>query len=239
MNNFFNRIHPVKDFFLNLAQKEFRVFMVVFFVVTTGWLFVIISSNVKDGSTQKFDESIIELFRQPGDKSKPIGNEEISNSVRDITALGSGTVLFIITAGVAGFLILRKDYHSLLMVLFAVIGGALIDMWFKDLFGRERPLLVYRLVQANSLSFPSGHSMMSAVVYLSLAVLVSRILIRRIMRLYVIITALFLSLIIGLSRIYLGVHYPTDVLGGWTLGLFWAGICWFVQYYTERVFNKK
>ncbi len=238
MNKFFSRIHPVKDFIFNLAQKEFRLFFTIFIIVTAGWLFIIIASNVKDGSTQNFDQGIIELFREPGTKSKAVGSEELTNTMRDITALGGGPVIFIITLSVTGFLILRKDYHSVFLVLFAVIGGALIDLWFKHLFGRTRPLLEYQLVQEHTLSFPSGHSMMSAVIYLSLAVLVSRILVRRIMRLYVIIVAILLSFIIGISRIYLGVHYPTDVIGGWSLGLAWAGVCWFISYYTERKFTK-
>lgn len=238
MNSFFSRIHPLKDLIVNLAHKEFRLFFTVFIIVTAGWLFIIIAANVKDGSTQKFDQSIIELFREPGTTSKPVGPEGLPGTMRDITALGGAPVIFIITIAVTGFLVLRKDYHSIFLVLFAVIGGALIDQWFKHLFGRARPLLEYRLVQEYSLSFPSGHSMMSAVIYLSLAVLVSRILVRKIMRLYVIIVAILLSFIIGISRIYLGVHYPTDVLGGWSLGLAWAGICWFISYYTERKFTK-
>lgn len=235
----FRKIHPIKDFIYNLAQKEFRIFFTVFLTVTAGWIFFIVANNVSEGSTQEFDEQVIKLLRVPEDAGKSLFSDEITGAVRDITALGGGTVLFIITLSVTGFLLLRKDYHSVLLVLFAVIGGALLGFWLKDMFGRERPLLIYRLAHADSLSFPSGHSMMSAVVYLSLAVLVARTLVRRLMRVYVIVVALLLSLMIGLSRIYLGVHYPTDVLGGWTLGLTWAGFCWFLAYYTERRFKKE
>jgi undecaprenyl-diphosphatase len=109
-----------------------------------------------------------------------------------------------------------------------------MDIQLKELFGRIRPEIVPNLVPVLSFSFPSGHSMMSAIVYLSLASLIARIQKRLRDKIYIILIAIFLSFIIGVSRVYLGVHYATDVLGGWSLGLAWAAFCWLIAWYISQ-----
>jgi undecaprenyl-diphosphatase len=163
----------------------------------------------------------------------------LSEAMRDITALGGGVSIILITFFVAGFMILRKQYSILWFLLFATIGGALLSVGLKELFGRERPTIVLHLMTVNSLSFPSGHSMMSMVVFLTQASLLARIEKSWKIRTYIISIALFLSFIIGISRIYLGVHYPTDVLAGWAMGLTWASICWIAVWYIQRKKAKR
>jgi len=216
-----------------LMNIEIRVILAFFVVVSLIWIFFILANAVNAGTTQKLDVKIIEYFRNPADNS-PAGPVWLPDVMRDITSLGGGTVITIITLIVIFYLIINKKYNEMILVLTAVIGGAVIGFGLKEIFGRERPDLIFRLVDVKSLSFPSGHSMMSTVIYLSLAALLSRIERERKVRVYIISVALFLSFIIGLSRIYLGVHYPTDVIGGWTIGLAWAAICWFFAKYLQR-----
>jgi undecaprenyl-diphosphatase len=132
------------------------------------------------------------------------------------------------------YLALKKEIRSIVFVLSAVIGGGILVQILKFLFARPRPEIVPQLVSEVTMSFPSGHSAMSAVVYLSLAVLISRIENSRKTRVFLISSALIISFIVGLSRVYLGVHYPTDVLAGWMIGLFWALLCWFIASIIEN-----
>lgn len=234
-----HRLLTLKDLLHNFAFRDIRVLMAAFLLVSATWVFVEIADEVNEGSTREFDEWVLKTLRNAENYEVPRGPKWLPESVRDITALGGGMVLALLTLSVAGFLILRKEYNILWLVLFAVIGGALIDVALKDLFARERPNVVMKLMTATSFSFPSGHSMMSMVVYLSLGSLIARLQTRRRIRVYIIGIALFLSLIIGLSRIYLGVHYPTDVLAGWSMGLAWASLVWFVARYIQNKSEKK
>ncbi len=125
------------------------------------------------------------------------------------------------------------------LILGATIGGGVLGLLLKEIFGRPRPGCNLSFNAATSLSFPSGHSMMSMVLYLSFAALLIRIPYKRSIKIYIISIALFLSIIIGISRIYLGVHYATDVLAGWSIGLAWASFCWLFAHYLEQRKNKK
>ena len=103
----------------------------------------------------------------------------------------------------------------------------------KAAFDRPRPNVDHYSYVVTS-SFPSGHSMMSAVVYLTLGSLLTRVLPARGVKIYLIVVALLLTLLVGLSRVYMGVHYPTDVLAGWTAGLVWAMLCWLAARYLQK-----
>jgi undecaprenyl-diphosphatase len=119
---------------------------------------------------------------------------------------------------------MRKP-HMAVLVVAAGGGGLALNHALKTLFARQRPSVVPPLDTVHSLSFPSGHAMLSAAVYLSLAVLVARLLAARRARAYVLAVAATLTVLIGLTRVYLGVHYPTDVLAGWVAGCVWALSC--------------
>jgi undecaprenyl-diphosphatase len=146
--------------------------------------------------------------------------------MRDFTALGSLGVLTFLSLAVVGFLILQGKRRTALLVVVAVGGGIVVSMLAKVGFNRPRPDLVAHGARVATASFPSAHSMMAAVVYLTLGALVARVQPRLDMRLYLIGLAAALTAIVGFSRIYLGVHWPTDVLAGWTLGAAWALGCW-------------
>nr|WP_247718202.1 phosphatase PAP2 family protein [Qipengyuania proteolytica] len=142
--------------------------------------------------------------------------------MRDLTALGGVTVLTLVSILAVAFLLTRGRVKQALYTALATGGGAAFGTALKSLFARARPEVVPHLVEVNSLSFPSGHSMNSAIVYLTLAVMISRSFEERKPRIFVIGVAALLVVTIGFTRLYLGVHYPTDVLGGWTVGAAWA-----------------
>ncbi len=195
-------------------------------IVVGTWAFVAIANQMVGGTTQEADERIVQALRRPDDRSVPIGPPWLLRAAEDVTALGGGVVLTLVSIAVAGFILLHRRYGALVLVILASAGGSLLNAALKHYFSRDRPTAVLQLVTVMDKSFPSGHAMTSAAIYLSLAVLLAGITQRRRDRAYILGVALTLTLLIGLSRVYLGVHYPTDVLAGWSAGLVWAMLCW-------------
>ncbi len=191
-------------------------------------LFVYLTGEVLEGSTKGFDEAILLALRQPGDLSVPIGPAWLTHAVKDITSLGGTTVLAMMTVLVTIYLLLDRRRAIAIFVLVSVLGGWALSAVLKLSVARPRPDIVPHLVQVNDLSFPSGHAMVSAVTYLTLAALISGTRPHRSTRIFIIAVGILLTLLIGMSRLYLGVHYPTDVLGGWCAGATWALACWIV-----------
>jgi undecaprenyl-diphosphatase len=210
------------------------VLFVAFLIVGGVWGFVQIADEVVEGDTQHFDEWAVRALRMPNPKPPPerppevpIGPEWMREVGRDMTALGGVAFMFLVTAMVTGYLLMVRKYHAMWLVLIATAGGLLVSSILKRAFNRPRPDVDHYAYVYTS-SFPSGHSMLSAVVYLTLGSLLTRIVPQRAVKVYVIVVALLLTLLVGVSRVYMGVHYPTDVLAGWTAGLVWAMLCWMV-----------
>jgi undecaprenyl-diphosphatase len=225
----------VKSKLMKRSGIQIKVLVAVFAIVVGTVGFILVAGFVSRGSTDHFDMQILKSFRYSDNLARPIGPGWLFEVMRDITSLGGSTIVTLITLFVFGYLILQKQYSTLFLVLAAVIGGAIIDLELKVIFSRIRPQVVPSLIQEISYGFPSGHSMMSTIIYLSLASLIARLQVRRRDKIYIISVAVFLSFMIGISRIYLGVHYPTDVLGGWSLGLAWAAFCWLVAWYINKI----
>jgi undecaprenyl-diphosphatase len=139
-----------------------------------------------------------------------------------VTALGSVSVLALVVCAVGGFLVLVRRWRTLALVVGSTVGGALVNSLLKSLFARPRPSVVPHLTEVMTESFPSGHAMLSAIVYLTLGALLAQLVERHWLRVYLVVVGLLLTLLVGVTRVYLGVHYPTDVLGGWMAGLGWA-----------------
>lgn len=184
--------------------------------------FVALSDEVSEGETQDFDERVLRMLRDPRDPALPRGPMWLAVSAEEVTALGGVTVLCMVTLAVCGFLLLSRRYWTLLLVVVATAGGGVLNTLLKQLFSRPRPSVVPHLTEVMTQSFPSGHAMLSATVYLTLGGLLAHLAQRRRLKAYILGVALLLSFVVGLTRVYLGVHYPTDVLGGWVAGLAWA-----------------
>lgn len=218
----------------SFVKREFKVLVTLLVIVAALWTFLVLAEAVHQGTIQQFDDTVLLAFRDAGHPETPRGPVWLPGTMRDITSLGGGTLIALFTLIVAGYLWLRNKFQALVLLVITVIGGGLLDLGLKLIVGRGRPTIVPHLINVDSYSFPSGHSLMSMAVYLVLAALLSPQLPDRRTRVYVIAVALFLTCIIGVSRVYLGVHYPSDVLGGWSLGLAWATLCWLVAWYLER-----
>jgi undecaprenyl-diphosphatase len=200
----------------------------VLILVTAGcvWIFVGLADEVREGETTTFDTAILLALRNPADHSDPLGPGWVEEFARDVTALGSVGILTGITLAAAGFLWLQGNRRTMWLLLLSVAGGQLVSSLTKFGFDRPRPDLVPHATEVYTSSFPSGHSMMAAVTYLTLAAMLARVQPRRAQKIYLFSLALFVTVAVGISRIYLGVHWPTDVLAGWTAGAGWALACW-------------
>ncbi len=186
--------------------------------------FGVLAEQMTDGDTAAFDEAVVLLFRASDNPELPLGPQWFVEAVRDITALGSFSVLGIVTAGVVLHLLLTGAGRMALVVLLSVIGGTIISTVLKALFDRPRPDL-FDTVHVFTASFPSGHATVSAVVYLTIGVLLAERAKTWPSRLLYLAGAMLLTIFIGISRLYLGVHFPTDVLAGWSIGAAWALLC--------------
>jgi len=189
------------------------------------WLFVELAEEMLEGETQDFDQAVLLAFRSPLDPATPLGPAWLETVMRDITALGGLTVLGFVTLAVLGLLWFQSRRRAAGLLLLAIIGGQVFSTLSKAIFDRPRPDLVPHGTLVTSASFPSGHSMMAAVVWLTLAAMVTRVQPDRVLRLYITALAIAVTLAVGFSRVWLGVHWPTDVLAGWAAGAAWALIC--------------
>lgn len=199
-----------------------------------AWVFVELADEVREGETQSLDERLLLGLRAVDDHADPIGPEWLEEVARDVTALGGFTVLGLLAAAVCGLLWLQGKRRAVLFVVVAMLGALILNYALKGAFGRPRPDLVPHGSLVYTTSFPSGHSLMATASYLTLGVLLARVLTGRKLKVYVFSLAVALALIVGLSRVYLGVHWPSDVLAGWSAGAAWALLCWFVARHLQR-----
>lgn len=205
----------------------------------TTLLVLNLAGQVLEGDTQHFDERILASLRKADDPSMPIGPTWLEMAAFDITALGGATVLGLTVAAVVGFLALERLYRNAAFVLVASVGGWVLNNLLKELFARPRPEIVPHLREVASLSFPSGHALTSAVVFLTLGALLMRVAQTRLVKFYCMAVAMLATLLVGATRVYLGVHYPTDVLAGWLIGAAWALFCWLLARAVERTAGLK
>jgi undecaprenyl-diphosphatase len=216
-----------------LARQEAVVLLTAFGIVLTLYGFLEIVDELQEGEIDHFDKWLLRLLRRMNDPGVLAGPAWLPEAVTDITALGGTPVLVAVILCAVGYLLLERRYGAAALVVVASAGGGLMSLALKALFGRTRPSVVPHLVTVDGLSFPSGHSMASAVIYLTLGALLARFAVRRRVRVYVVGVSLLLTLLIGITRVFLGVHYPSDVLAGWSAGLGWALLCWLVARYLQ------
>jgi undecaprenyl-diphosphatase len=207
------------------ARAEFALLATIFVLVSGLWAFISLADEIVEGETDAFDRAVLLFFRNAGDPSDPIGPLWLEEAVRDVTALGGNLVLTVVTAAVIVYLLLARKRGAGLLVFISVGGGILLASLLKFFFQRARPDLVPHGAEVYTASFPSSHAMMSAVVYLTLGALLARIEVVPRLRIYFLALAALLAAMVGISRIYLGVHWPTDVVAGWAVGAAWAILC--------------
>ena len=205
-----------------LLSLERTVLITLLLVAAALFAFFTLASEVSEGDTLAFDRAIIVGLRQTGNPAIPIGPKWLAEAMTDITAFGSFTGLAIVGLAALGYLLLARHFRTALFVFVATGSGMILGTILKAIYQRPRPTLVPHLVEVASTSFPSGHATDSAIVYLTLGALLARIVPDRTLRVYVLGVAMTLTLLIGTSRVFLGVHWPSDVIAGWTIGAAWA-----------------
>ncbi|QDJ10827.1 Membrane phosphatase, PAP2 family [Roseomonas mucosa] len=196
--------------------------------------FVALAALVHGDSLEGFDRHMLLLLRDPADLEHPIGPRWLPVIAQDVTALGSNVILVSVSLVVLGGLLLERKRGAALLTAVSILGGTVLSLLVKLAFERPRPDVVPHMVEVFTASFPSGHAMLSAVTYLTLGALMTRIQAGPRLKLYVMAVAVAVTLLVGASRIYLGVHWPTDVLAGWCLGAAWALSCWLVALRLQR-----
>jgi undecaprenyl-diphosphatase len=206
--------------------------------VLLGRAFLGLADDVADGETRRFDEWAVRALRRPEEPAVPVGPAWLREVGLDFTALGSVGVLVLFATIVGGFLFLhgRRALAGLLVV--AVVGGLALNTALKHFYDRQRPDVVPHLREVTTPSFPSGHAALSTVVYLTLGVMAAQATATGTGKAYCVAAAVLLAAVVGLSRVYLGVHYPTDVLAGWAIGLTWALACWLVTATLQARFRR-
>lgn len=221
-------LKKIRDLGTRVVRTDALTLAAVVMTIIAGWCFLEVADEVTEGETRRVDEWVVRSLRHSNDPSNPLGPPWLEEVIRDLTALGGITVLVLVIGAVAGYLWICRAYHSIWLVLSASLGGLLLSVLLKGIFQRPRPNLAPHLMHAVHSSFPSGHTMNSAVVYLTLGLLLAQLAERKRLKAYFIAVATLLTVLVGMSRVYLGVHYPSDILAGWAAGATWAGLCWLV-----------
>ena len=189
-------------------------------------VFILVTDEVVELHTLKVDHAILKAMRTKENPSDPWGPAWLEKIAKDLTTLGNVAPMCLIILSVVTYLLLNHKWESAGLILFSVIVGVGLIHFIKNYVDRARPDIVPHLVEVSSKSFPSGHAAISAMVYLTLGALLAESNPHRRVKVYVMTLAILLTLMIGTTRIYLGVHFPSDVLAGWALGFAWAATAW-------------
>jgi undecaprenyl-diphosphatase len=219
---------------LQLGRREIGPLAAVLLAAGSALAFGKLAEEVLEGDTRTFDRTMLLALRDPADLSDPVGPVWVEEMARDVTSLGGTAVLVLVPVAVIGFLLMVRKRGAALLVLGSIGGGVLLSTILKNVFERTRPDLVPHAVHVYTASFPSGHAMLSAVTYLTLGALLTRVQPQRRVKAYLLTVAVVLTVLIGVSRVYLGVHWPTDVLAGWCIGSAWAMLCWLAALWLQR-----
>lgn len=223
-----------RDRLRRAGWREFVLLLAAAALCGSVLVFVEVTDQVMEGGLHDAERQWMRSLRAADDPAQPIGPRWLQHVGLDVSALGGGAVLTLMTLIVLGYLMIERRFQAVIFLLVASLGGLGLNKALKALFGRERPDIVPHLSEVSSASYPSGHSMLSSIIYLTLGVMLARSVTSRTLKVYFVSVALALSFLIGLSRVFLGVHYPTDVVGGWAAGTGYAMVCVLAAYWLQN-----
>jgi undecaprenyl-diphosphatase len=209
-----------------VCSRNFRRFAALVALATLSVLFAGLAALVTFGRSVEFDKSLLMALRVPGRPDDPLGPPWLEEAARDITALGSNTVLILLLIGACCYLVLQQKWRTALFLVLASSSGGVTSFLLKAGFDRPRPALLAQQAEVYTSSFPSSHAMVSAVTFLTLGALLARSEAAMRLKAFLLSMALVLTVIVGASRVYLGVHWPSDVVAGWAAGTAWALAAW-------------
>ncbi len=217
-----------------LARTEMAALGALLVIGLGAATFLDLAGDMREGDGQAFDQAVLSLLRPYADPTRPWGPWWLTEAADDLTSLGGISVLGLFATVAVLFLVIQKKRLSAALLVLGLIGGVGLSEGLKAVFGRERPPTTYQAVETINASFPSGHALLSAVFYLSLGVMLSRAFPQRRLKAYVLGVAMTITVLVGVTRIYLGAHWATDVFAGWSVGAAWAMALWLVSYAIER-----
>lgn len=219
------KLFPRLIAFARTIRGDGRLLLAFLALAMLSFVFLKLASEVAEGETMAIDRRIMLALRRPGHLEMPVGPAWLHHAMGDITALGGAASLTLLTLAVTGFLLAARRFATAGFVAASIAAGAVLGGTLKSIFLRARPDIVPHLDTVYDTSFPSGHAMNSAVVFLTLGALLTRTQESRTVRVYLVAVAILLTLLVGASRVYLGVHWPSDVIAGWIVGAAWATLC--------------
>ncbi|AYG94321.1 phosphatase PAP2 family protein [Brevundimonas naejangsanensis] len=220
---------------LRVARTEIAA-VAALLVATLGVLvFIEAADEMQEPGGQAFDRAVLAAVRPyADDPGRPWGPWWLREAAADLTSLGGIAVLVLFALIALGFLLIMRKRLSALLLVVSLAGGVALSEGLKALFERERPPAAYQAVETLNASFPSGHALLATVFYLTLGVMLTRAFPRKRLKAYVLGCAVVIALLIGLTRIYLGAHWASDVFAGWSVGAAWSMVLWLVAYAAER-----
>jgi undecaprenyl-diphosphatase len=218
----------LKRWLARLKGLEAQALLVWLALASALWIFFTLGAEIGEGDTGAFDRHLITLLRTSGNSGEPIGPAWFKDSMRDVTALGGFTFLMLMTVVVVlGLLFHRKRREAIILAATALSAQTSIEI-LKFLYDRPRPALLMPQIHAFTKSFPSGHTTESTAIFLTVATVIASLETKHHTKILAFTVAAFAMIAVGFSRVYLGMHWPTDVLGGWMLGTAWALAAWSV-----------
>lgn len=234
----------MKDWLISLWQEiqtrvELRLLIGTLLIGLGLWLFLALANEVIEGEPLTYDEVILLALRSPTDPADPLGPPWVEEMGRDFTALGGVSIVGLVAGIVCLYLALARRWSTIALIIIAVVGSLLLNQLLKAGFNRPRPDLVPHGMVVYHASFPSGHAMLSASVYLTLGALLARLQQQRAQAILIMGTAILVTVLVGISRVYLAVHWPSDVLAGWAAGSIWATLCWLAAWKLRKNQREK
>ncbi|MBX9616068.1 MAG: phosphatase PAP2 family protein [Caulobacteraceae bacterium] len=217
---------------VQLARGEFAALGALGGIALGVLAFAGIADDLTQADSHGFDGRVL-AWMQPV-AGRPRGPWWLQEAAADLTSLGGISVLALFAVAAIGILLILRKRLSAVLLVTGLAGGVALSEGLKALFERQRPPAAYQAVDTLNASFPSGHALLATVFYLTVAVLMTRAFPRRRLKAYVLSVGVLFALLVGLTRVYLGAHWATDVLAGWCVGAAWAVALWLVSHAVER-----
>ena len=220
---------------LRVARTEIAAVAALLVVALGTLTFIEVADDMREPDGQAFDQAVLHAVRPfADDPGRPWGPWWLKEAAADLTSLGGISVLTLFALIARGFMLIQGKRLSALLLVVGLAGGVALSEGLKALFERDRPPLEFQAVETLNASFPSGHALLSTVFYLTLGVMLTRAFPRKRMKAYVMGCGILIALLIGLTRIYLGAHWASDVFAGWSVGAAWAMLLWLAAYAIGR-----
>ena len=217
---------------LTVARAEFAALGALAIVTLGIMTFVEIADDMTEADGQAFDQMVLHWMQPVA--GHPRGPWWLHEAAADITSLGGIAVLTLFAVVALGMLLILRKRLSAVLLVIGLAGGVSLSEGLKAMFERERPPAAFQAVETLNASFPSGHALLSTVFYLTVAVMMTRAFPKRRLKAYVLGVGMVFALMVGLTRVYLGAHWASDVMAGWCVGAAWAMALWLVSYAVER-----